>query len=188
LSAKILVVCTANVCRSPTMAGLLALRLPGVVVQSRGLRAESGLLMCATSRKWLQSKGVTHANHASRGLTIADVRSSTLILTATRWHRAAVLEMWPAASVRTHTLAEAARVIGWRVGQGAYFPQRSDVGERVLWLAEELYDSRDRAPRPSLVDSDDLPDPHNGARHPNVLRNLLAAADRLCDSVSPPIG
>jgi hypothetical protein len=87
--------------------------------------------------------------------------------------------MRPAASVRTHTLAEAIRVIEWRLTEGARPPASPDLGERVLWLAEELDLYREHAPRPAVVDGDDVPDPHSGAKHAKVLKSLLSVADGL---------
>ena len=183
MPARILIVCSANVCRSPVMAGLLSARLAGVEIDSRGVRATDGREMCVTSATWLRAQGLPRPEHASRLLTVADIRASTLILTATRWLRASVLELRPAASVRTHTLAEAARTIDWRVGQGAAAPTSADLGERVLWLAEELHEYRAAAPRPPTPDADDLADPHNGAKHSTVLKALLHTADRLSEAL-----
>jgi protein-tyrosine phosphatase len=183
LSAKILVVCTANVCRSPAMAALLESRLLGVEIDSRGVRAQTGRSMCDTSARWLAGRGIKGTSHLSRPLTVADIRSSTLVLTATRWHRASVLEMRPTASVRTHTLAEAARVMEWRASQGVWPPRSVSIGERVLWLAEQLDTYRELAPKPTMVDGDDLPDPHHGAKHPRVLESVAVVADRICASL-----
>jgi protein-tyrosine phosphatase len=177
--ARILVVCTANICRSPTVAGLLASRLPDVEVRSAGVRAKSGQEMCDVSRKWLLSQGV-QTSHSSQHLTVADVRGSTLILTATRWHRAAVLELRPSAAVRTHTLMEAARVAEWYVSTGGSVPA-DDMNERVLWLAEVLHRSRGKAPGPRVLDDDDLADPHHGGKHVPALTQMLESTEELCN-------
>jgi protein-tyrosine phosphatase len=162
------------------MAALLAARLVTVDVQSRGAQAIEGSHLCGTGAKWLESQGIFAPDHTARPLTVADVRSSTLILTATRWHRASVLELRPSAAVRTHTMAEAARIIDWRMAQGAAAPRTRSIDERVLWLAEELYRSRDSAPPADRADTADLPDPHNGAKHPAVLKRILTTVDQLC--------
>src|SRR5215213_437235 len=93
MTARVLVVCTANICRSPTAAGLLAARLgPTVEVVSRGVRATQGAPMCERSADWLAG-GWTGAApflrnpHRSAPLTLADVRASTVILTASPRHR-----------------------------------------------------------------------------------------------------
>jgi protein-tyrosine phosphatase len=183
-AARVLVVCTANICRSPTAAGLLAERLgPGVEVVSRGVRARPGAPMCARSADWLAARrpdgGLFDEPHASAPLTLADVRAATVILTASPHHRSAVVALRPSAQVRTFTLAQAARIAAWRAGAGAR-PPAGDIGERVLWLTEELDTHRAAGPLPD-GDSDDLPDPHGGeAHHADVLPRIGAAVDALC--------
>jgi len=90
-----------------------------------------------------------------------------------------VLELWPAASVRTHTLPAAARTIQWRVAEGATAPRSLPMSDRVLWLAETLDQYREQAPRPVHIDADDFPDPHSGARHTPVLTGILTAVNQL---------
>lgn len=187
MTARVLVVCTANICRSPTAAGLLAARLgPTVEVVSRGVRAMRGAPMCARSADWLatgwtDSAPLVHPPHASAPLTVDDVRAATVILTASPEHRSAVVSLRPSAQVRTFTLAQAARIAAWRAGEGARAPG-GDVSERVLWLTEELDAHRAAAPLP--MDDDDLPDPHlTDARHADVLPRLRAAVDAVCAPV-----
>ena len=179
MTARVLVVCTANICRSPTAAGLLAARLgPGVEVVSRGVKAMPGAPMCARSAEWL---GPAASPHASAPLTLADVRSATVILTASPRHRSAVVARRPSAQVRTFTLAQAARIASWRTTQGATAPE-GDVSDRILWLTEELDTHRADAPHPP--DADDLPDPHQTeARHAEVLPRIGAAVDALCSPI-----
>jgi protein-tyrosine phosphatase len=190
MTARVLVVCTANICRSPTAAGLLADRLgPTVEVVSRGVEAMPGAPMCARSADWLsagppEGGGVrpdplTGRPHASAPLTLADVRAATVILTASPRHRSAVVALRPSAQVRTFTLAQAARIATWRAAQGAR-PPVGDVSDRVLWLTEELDTHRASGPLPA-GDDDDLPDPHHGeAHHAEVLPRIGAAVNALC--------
>jgi protein-tyrosine phosphatase len=194
LTARVLVVCTANICRSPTAAGLLAARLgPTVEVVSRGVDAVPGVPMCARSADWLAGGGAgvapyAHRPHVSAPLTLADVRAATVILAASPRHRSAVVALRPSAQVRTFTLAQAARIATWRAGQGAR-PPAGDVADRLLWLTEELDEHRAAGPLPA-DDADDLPDPHQGpARHADVLPRISAAVDALCSPIlalTPP--
>ncbi len=180
MTARILVVCTANICRSPTAAGLLSARLgPSVEVESRGTNAPAGAPMCTTSEGWMAaSGGPSGASHRSRLLELADIRAATLILAASPRHRAAVVGMRPSAQVRTFTLAQAARIVTWRARQGAV-PPPGDVPDRLLWLAEELDMHRATVPREG-DGADDLPDPHRGAPHADVLSRIGAAVAGLC--------
>jgi protein-tyrosine phosphatase len=196
MTARVLVVCTANICRSPTAAGLLAARLgPTVEVVSRGVDALHGVPMCARSADWLAGGGAgvtpyAHRPHLSAPLTLDDVRAATVILTASPRHRSAVVALRPSAQVRTFTLVQAARIASWRAGQGAR-PPDGDVADRLLWLAAELDEHRAGGPLPG-DDADDLPDPHQSeARHADVLPRIRAAVDALCApvlSVSPGLG
>ncbi len=180
---QVLVVCTANICRSPAAARLLAGRLgPEVDFVSRGIRSVPGAGMCDVSAGWvLMNGGDTGGVQASRQLELADIRASMLILTATERHRAAVIELRPSAQVRTFTLAQAARIARHRhAAAAASMPAGADLPNRMLWLAEELDAHRGTAPRADDGPGDDLPDPHAGAKHADVFTDLLAAVDGFC--------
>ena len=178
-------VCTANICRSPVIASLLSARLgPEVELESRGTRAIPGAGMCEVSTTWAIAHGIGGIRHASRQLTVADVRASTVILTATRRHRAAVIELRPSAQVRTFTLAQAARISTWLRARGAC-PPAGDTSDRLLWLAEEMDAARGMAPRPERDEDDDLPDPHYGVDHSAVHDRIVSAADGLASGLRP---
>ena len=140
MSARLLVICTANICRSPAAERLFAARLgSSVQVVSRGVRAYSGAPMCSASANWvLMNGGGSGEGHRSEPLQLADVRAATLILTSTRKHRAEVLTLRPSAQVRTFTLAQAARIASWRLDRGAQ-PEGEDPAERLLWLLSLIH-------------------------------------------------
>ena len=178
-----LLVCTANICRSPAAARLLAGRLgPAIEFESRGTRSIPGAPMCEVSANWvLMNGGDAAGSHVSRQLELADIKASTLILTASQHQRAKVIELRPSAQVRTFTLAQAARIARWRgPAIQAGMPDQADLPDRLLWLAEELDANRGAAARPGPDASDDLADPHQGARHPDVFAALLAAVEAFC--------
>jgi len=180
---RVLLVCTANICRSPAAARLLAGRLGSSIdFVSRGTRSVPGAGMCEVSANWvLMNGGDAAGGHVSRQLELSDVKASTLILTATQRHRAKVIELRPSAQVRTFTLAQAARIAQWRgPAARAGMPAGADLPDRLLWLAEELDANRGAAPRSGPESADDLPDPHQGARHAEVFGSLLAAVDTFC--------
>jgi protein-tyrosine phosphatase len=183
MSPRVLLVCTANICRSPAAARLLAGRLgPSIDFTSRGTRSVPGAGMCEVSANWvLMNGGDAAAGHTSRQLELADIKASTLILTATQRHRTKVIEIRPSAQVRTFTLAQAARIAQWRGPAAASgMPLEADLPDRLLWLVEELDAYRGTAPQPVPESADDLPDPHQGAPHAGVFGSLLAAVDAIC--------
>lgn len=189
MGPRVLLVCTANICRSPAAAGLLAGRLgSSIAFQSRGTRSVPGAGMCPVSANWLMMNGgIADARHGSRQLELADVRAATLILTASQRQRAAVVRLRPSAQVRTFTLLQAARIAQWRAGRGsAAPPPGADLPDRLLWLAEELDAHRGVAARTGPERDDDLPDPHHGAPHADVLASLLGAVDALCAPLLAP--
>lgn len=108
MSHRILVVCTANVCRSPMVQAMLRARLdPEVVtVGSAGVRAPQGRAMDRDSAAQLASRGVPLPESTARQLTPDLVRDADLVLTATRAHRAEVLDLEPRALRRTFTVLE----------------------------------------------------------------------------------
>ncbi len=200
MSPQVLLVCTANICRSPAAARLLAGRLgSSITFVSRGTRSVPGAGMCEVSASWvLMNGGDTAGQHRSRQLELADIKASTLILTASQRQRTRVIELRPSAQVRTFTLAQAARIAQWRMrargaglgaqvssvpGGGAEVPVGADMPDRLLWLAEEMDAYRGAAPRPVPESADDLPDPHHGARHADVFGSLLAAVDAFAVSL-----
>jgi protein-tyrosine phosphatase len=189
MGPRVLLVCTANICRSPAAARLLAARLgPSIDFFSRGVRSVPGAGMCEMSANWvLQNSGEAGVGHVSQQLQLADIRSSTLILTASQRQRTAVIELRPSAQVRTFTLAQAARIARWRVTTaGAQMPSGADMPDRLLWLAEELDAHRGSAPRPEPESLDDLPDPHSGGRHADVFESMLAAINDFCVPLLAP--
>ena len=167
MGPRVLLVCTANICRSPAAARLLAGRLgPSIDVISRGTRSLPGAGICPASATWaLMNGGQATGPHHSRPLELADIKSSTLILTASQRQRTKVIEMRPSAQVRTFTLVQAARIAQWAVTRpDCAPPEGADLPHRLLWLAEELDANRGAALRPGPESADDLPDPRPALR------------------------
>ncbi|WP_448059151.1 arsenate reductase/protein-tyrosine-phosphatase family protein [Cellulomonas hominis] len=124
--ARILVVCTGNICRSPAVERLLRAGLdprPGngpdgalgtagaVAVRSAGTRAVVGAAMSVPMATLVRAAGADPDGFAARQLTPALVGEADLVLAMTREHRAAVVGLVPAAVRRTFTLRELARLI-----------------------------------------------------------------------------
>lgn len=108
------VVCTANICRSPTVAFLLA-RAGAVDAVSAGMRARPGSSMCPMA-------ALAIAEHGDAGEYIADFRSQSihalepgsfdLVLTATRTMRGELVRANPLLRDRIFTVREAAALAG----------------------------------------------------------------------------
>lgn len=173
---SVLVVCTANVCRSPLAARMLASSLE-VPVTSAGSRAFPGMPACHAA-----SPGV---EHASVRLEARHVRSASLVLGAAREHRSAAVALVPSAQVRSFTLVQAARLATWLVSQGVTAPPGLAPSERLAWWVDELDAARGDAPRGNVED-DDLADPHaGGPRHVVVLPRLTQAVATLTATLAP---
>ena len=177
-SASVLVVCSANVCRSPLAARLLSASLE-VPVLSAGSRARAGMPPCPVSNP--------SVGHASVRLEAAHVRSASLVLGAAREHRSAAVALVPSAQTRSFTLLQAARLASWVSARGVTAPPALSASERLTWWVEELDAARGDAPRGEASD-DDLPDPHeSSARHDAVIPRLAAAVQTLATLLAPTL-
>jgi protein-tyrosine phosphatase len=170
--AGIVVLCTANVCRSPMAAALLARRLAAlgvtVPVRSAGMlrrgdppRPEVVSIMAVY--------GIAIASHRSRIACIADLADAALVLAMTREHLRYAVVTEPGAWPRTFTLRELVRR-GTQIG-----PRRP--GEPLSgWLAR-AHAGRDRASLLGDRAEDDVPDPAGGP--PRAFADTASLLDRL---------
>jgi protein-tyrosine phosphatase len=153
----ILLLCSANACRSVMAEAMLSARLAGrtaaVSVTSAGLLA-GGRRPPAEAVAVMAARGIDIAGHLSRRVTVADLAAADLVLGMAREHarHAAVLrpECWP----RTFTLSELLR----RGRQAGARAPGEPLGD---WLARA---GRDRSRRDLLGGGpgDDVPDPYGG--------------------------
>ena len=107
----ILFVCTGNICRSPAAELLLAAVAGGCAVRSAGTAGLEGRPVQPEMAVRLEAAGISTGGFAARRLTPGLLRPAGLVLTMTREHRAATVELWPAAVRRTFMLAELARLL-----------------------------------------------------------------------------
>lgn len=149
---RILVVCTANICRSPLAAALLdrALDERGVAadVRSAGLLAD-GRLVPADGLRVAREHGLDLTGHVSRELDLWTAERADLLLTMAREHGRTILADAPQLWSRTFTL------IGFRGWLGAL------PGARTGGLERQLKVIAGRRQRAELIGSgpDDVPDP-----------------------------
>jgi protein-tyrosine phosphatase len=129
---SVLVVCTANRCRSPLVAATLAYRaaeagLPWTV-GSAGVRTRSGETTEAETLEALRESGIPSARQPVRQIDEAIAAGSDLVLTAERSHRSEVLRLAPGTVGRVFTLLEFERLL-----EAA---QRHELHSRVNTLTE----------------------------------------------------
>jgi len=176
---SVLVVCTANVCRSPLAARLLTAELgPGVDVVSAGAWALPGAPAC----DWARRFGPVAGEHTAVRLEASHVRAASLILGATREHRSAAVGLVPVAQRKAFTLLQAARLAVWLEKHGVTAPAGLEPRERLAWWVDELDAARGDAPRADPAD-DDVPDPHDGGAPHEVVLPWLSDAAAVLGSV-----
>lgn len=194
---RILVVCTANVCRSPLGERVIAARLADaahdglieehlVVVRSAGVDAEPGDPMCP------QSAAVVHMapqEHRAQRLEPAMLEDANLILTADRSHRGECARMLPSCRPRLFTIVQAAalaEVVATALEAGELpdgappLPHGAD--QRLSWLVGELDAARgSMAGMPEGYE--DIEDDHGAHDHAATLVQVREAAERLATAI-----
>lgn len=188
----ILIVCSANVCRSPLTAQLLQrwAREQGlqrsVHVQSAGVAAFPGEPMCPQAAAYA---GADPLAHTARELAAGMLIDADLILTADRVHRGAAARLVPQCRSRLFTLRQAAgladalraSLAAGALPEGAP-PLPEGTVERLEWLVREMDAARGLlAARPE--DDDDVPDRHGLAPHAETFDAITAAVADLTGAV-----
>lgn len=143
---QMLVLCQANVCRSPFAQTLLANALsedPGVHIASAGVQTRPGYELCQVAGRLLGT--AAPAEHLSRPVSEELVMGSDLILTMEPEHSAMVSALCPSARHRTYTLVEASALAVEARARGML----SDP-QWVRQLPEVLNDLRGLVPVPEL--------------------------------------
>ena len=112
---EVLTVCTGNICRSPFAEVILRdeLGTSGITAASAGMRALVDEPMTPEAAALARAYGVPGDlidAHRARWLNEAHLRTPALVLAMTREHRRAVVELAPAATRRTFTVRELARL------------------------------------------------------------------------------
>lgn len=151
-ASTLVLVCTANVCRSPLAERVVAARLAGqgwlggVPVASAGVRAAEGQPMCEVSATLLEPGEATPDGHVARQATREIVQAAGLVLVMEREQRGEIARLAPGSQSKVFTLREVrslAEEAALRIEQGAPRPQ--DLAE----LARLLHSVRGfRAPAP----------------------------------------
>jgi protein-tyrosine phosphatase len=175
---RVLVVCTANVCRSPVSAMLLdrALLRRGLnaIVESGGF-LEGGAPVCPMMRSFASEVGLDLSFHESRkvdGYMLGDAR---LVLTMERRHARDLMVTFDAGHERIFT-------VGGFIAQAALRPP---AGEGVdEWLAH-VAPLRSHGEFLGVHCDDDISDPHGESKrvHRRAFDQLQFSMDRVADAV-----
>lgn len=123
--------------------------------------------------KSLAVRGVDGTLFRSRRLSQQMIESASLVLTAERRHRDAVVSLLPRAHRRTFTLAQASRLIN----------TLDEPPSGVVALVHALASTRGRVP--AQGERDDIPDPYGGSieLHEEVEAAVLSSLETLAPAL-----
>lgn len=176
---RILVVCTANVCRSPVSAMMLdrSLLERGVdaIVESGGF-LEAGMAACPTMTTFGSELGLDLSYHHSRPLVDHLVKDANLILTMERRHARDLMVTFDIGFDRIFT-------IGGLIAQSSSTPP---MGEGLdEWLAR-VASCRSHAEFLGANCDDDVVDPHGESKriHRRAFDHLQTSMDRVAAIVA----
>ena len=105
-------VCTANLCRSPMAAALIAARLgaessgPQLTVTSAGVAARPGQPAAELAVEALRRRGIDLSGHRSRGVSADLLREADLVLVMEEAHRRSLFYEDPSVLPRVFLLTE----------------------------------------------------------------------------------
>jgi protein-tyrosine phosphatase len=168
----LLLVCTANRCRSPIAEAVVRQRLPidsGVNVESAGLLKQS-MPVPVEGIMLMRRYGIDLAEHRSRPVVAQDMTRHDLVLGMTRGHVRALLALEPSAFPWTFTLKDFVRRI-----------EALDAAETIGSPWDLLNVGRDRHSLLGDSEDDDVRDPigESQAVWTTVIQELVDYADRL---------
>lgn len=165
---EVLTVCTGNICRSPFAEVILRDELgrKGVTAASAGVKALVDQPMTPEAAALAHAYGVPEdliGAHRARWLDESRLRTPALVLAMTREHRRAVVELAPAATRRTFTVRELARLAAHVSDDDARSvadAAGSDPRARLDALLAHLVSVRGEIEAPVDPSLDDVVDPY----------------------------
>lgn len=176
---RVLIVCTANHCRSPIGEQLLEFAIDQRFatpdqweVESAGTDIPGPWPLHPSAASVLAERLPVVAEHYSRQLKPAMIQGADLVLTATRKHRGVVVSNVPAAVGRTFTILQFARLCDHVQPVSAV--ENGAAGRQLVVEAKLARSSLQPVPG----DEDDLPDPMGRG-----FAEFEVCAERLQDAV-----
>lgn len=162
---KLLVVCTANLCRSPLAERLwrqalterLGVAAERFEISSAGTKSQPGTGMHPHAEAVLREWEIDATGFQPRLLTSEQLSGADLILTAERAHRSVCVVTAPATIRRCFTVHQFARLVEL-VDPAAI--TATDPVARMRALLNEAFAARSRT-QPLAPEEEDLPDPVN---------------------------
>lgn len=204
-----LVVCSANVCRSPSAAAVLRHRLTGpdyrgLRITDAGVRTSSGQSWCGEAVAHLQQQRILTGDlpdHPARQVGAADLSEAGLVLAADRAVLGRLIRMDPTVRDRLFTITEVAALGPPIAAERPTYVVSTDGGDIsgvLSWWVGAMDDARGlvdmtesaerrfRWPRRAVVEGYDVPDAHveaNGVSHRRMLPLLVEAVDGIAATV-----
>ncbi|MFN2389028.1 MAG: hypothetical protein ABR575_05410 [Actinomycetota bacterium] len=178
---ELLVVCTGNICRSPTAEGLIrrgvaARGCRGVEVGSAGTWASAGERATAAARAVAAARGVDISAHRARPLEPGLLVAADLVLAMTSVHRREILALAPDVDAKLVLMKELAEL-------GAPGGHPAEEGQSALEGLEKVL----RAHRPRWRRALDLDDPMGMPYqvYERCFDEIERAVDALLDLICP---
>lgn len=145
--ARILIVCTGNLCRSPMAMGLLRARIArdrerrDWHVGSAGVWATEGQPASGHALEEMARRGIDLRHHRTRPVSGGLVEAADLVLVMTRYHAEAVRSAFPEHAHKVHLFSElAGETYDVRDPFGGTLTEYACIAEELAQLIEEGYE------------------------------------------------
>lgn len=136
---RVLVVCTANQCRSPMAEFLLRRRAQEAglnwEISSAGTMAISGRQMHPNTARLLRARGLVDPDWRTHRVDVHNLGAADLVLTATREHRAVVVDAEPDLLGRVYTILQFATRVDAARQAGIWDPTRDSSAALLTAVA-----------------------------------------------------
>jgi len=170
----LLVVCTANIARSPLADAMLSASLEphGVEVLSAGTQAIEGYPAAELTQKMAAQRGLDLSEHRSQVVTASLVSDASLVVTMSQRHRDRCAPLSAGAGSHVFTLRELVRLL--RAADLDDPP--AQVTDRIPWMVDRAHRAR-----PSASPASAPEDVHDPIRDPEPAWVQMAGMlDQLC--------